>query len=266
MIDEKSAGLYDATLFYSGGRLFLGVVKDSEAYALFDEECKSFVDFQSIYFSNPIFTYPFKSIDILFDDGAEYDIVPSPFLTDERSIGLWLKGQQGGKTVRKELLPDQECGVVFSVKDEIREFVERSFSRQTLCHPVTGLCLAALQLSRKSDDDCLFSMISGLPDCPVLDLAHARRGRLLFANRFRLQSETDALYFLTAVWRSEGLDQKKSLLRIYGDALSSPFLEKLRPMGDAVRSFEINEYKELGQELKGAPLFPASLRLRMLCA
>ena len=264
-MDESSAGLYDATLCFSGGRLFLGAVRDGEALALADEECKSLGDFQSLYFSNPLFTLPYRSMDIIVDDGGGYDLVPSPFLTEEQSIGLWLKGLQAGETVLKELLPDQECGVVFSVKDEVREFVERSFSRQTFHHPVTGLCLSALQYSRRNDGDCLFALVSGSPEEPLLDVAHARKGKLTFANRFHLHGETDALYYLTAVWRSEGLDQEKSALSLYGDRLSASFRELLRPLSNALRSFAINEYGTRGTEPNGTSLFPASIRLKMLC-
>ena len=175
-IDESSAGHYDASLCYTGSHLFLGAVRDDDAIVLVDEECKSFVDFQSLYFSNPLLSFPYRSMDILADDGGVYDLVPSPFLTDERSIGLWLKGLQTGETVVKELLSDQEYGVVFSVKKEVTEFVERSFSRHTFRHPVTGLCLAALQLSRKDEGDCLFALLSGSGDNLLLDLVHARKG------------------------------------------------------------------------------------------
>ena len=265
-LNDREARSLDAVLYWSSSRAFLGALSGDGALILMDEECKSLEDFRGKYFALPAFALPYRSFSILADNGGVYDLVPSPFLTDEKSLGLWLPALGESEAVHIDDLPSQDCGVVYPVEREFREFASRSFSRQSYHHPVSGLCLAALQLSRKNDEDCLLAMVTGFPESPRLDLAHASRGKLLFAHRFPIYGESDVLYFVTAAWRSEGLDQDKSLLRLYGDRLSPEMTSKIEALRRSVHSFSLNDYEELGAERAGADGFPAPVRLRMLCA
>ena len=268
--DETAARASDALLLLAPGRLFLGAYDSSNAVPLLDESFPrgggEADEFRNRYFEHDLFSLPFRSLALLADRGEVYSLAPKELLADESLYDLWLPGLGAGERVLKEEPEDQEFGVLFPVHEELKAFAERSFGRFRFAHPVTGLLQAALLASRKSSRGCLYGCLSGSGTGEILDLVHASEGRVLFANRFRLHGEADALYYITAVWRSEGLDQASDELRLFADEPEERFLSTPASLKDAVRRYGVNEYGAIGKERPGAEAFPAALRLRMLCA
>lgn len=263
---ERTATEQDALLSFAPGRLFFGVRNEDGLKALVDEKVRSLHDFQSLYFDKPLIGYPYRTVSLFLDGGGVYDFVPGAFVPDEQALSLWLPGLPEGARIIRERFADQGFELVSAVSEDLAEFVSRSFSRYTFSHPVTGLVQAALQSSRLSGARVLFGAVSRIGGEDVLDLVLASGGRVCFTNRFFLHGETDALYFVTSVWRAEDLDREEDAFRLFGDQITPGMSAALAPIKKAVKSFEINSFSELGRELPGAENFPALLRLKMLCA
>lgn len=265
-IDERSASSLDAYLYVSPGKLSFGVKGETQAAVFLEEEVKSLRDFTGSYFAHPFMGFPYRSISLFFDSGGVYDLVPKPFCSDGQGVSLWLPGVSEDEVVMKEDFPDQDFSLTYSADKELREFAERSFSRHRYFHPASGLIQAALQSSRKSSHRSLFCSLSAHRGGNALDVVHVSNGKVLFANRFVLNGSADALYYITATWRSEGMDQEKDALCVYGDDLSQEMLQALSPLKKAISAFSLNNFSEFGRETPGVSDFPSLIRLKFLCA
>ena len=265
-INEAAARNCAAYLWITPGKLFFGIKDQNGAEVLLDAPFSDIRDLQTAYYGNDFFGYPFREISLFMDEGTGYEAVPKALFSEGESAGLWLPGLPDRAPSFWDEEPGLPFGILFSAGEEVTDFMARSFARPHYFHPATGMIQTGRILSSRKGAGILLAHITKTPRISYLDVSVSREGNLLFANRFELHGETDILYFITSVWRVQGLSQDKDLLRVFGDDLDDGTLSALEGFKKSVGSFLVNDYSEIGTEAEGLTAFPSALRLRLLCA
>lgn len=263
---NRKAREEDALLLLTTTRVALATQRAGEDATLsFDRKDTENRDFNDLFYAHSELGAPYHSFRILIDNGGVFDIVPSTFIGDSIDPDIWLPGRDQGTTLLREGVKDESFEVIFTIDTALKDFIERSFSREEYCHPVTNLIETGLLLSRKSEHSNLTAMLSRRTDGEVLDIVHCSAGKVLFANRFSIASPTDVLYYLTAVWRSEGLETSRDALYFFSDDITREQEQALGALRDSICLFRVNDFEVFGSRAKVYASLPLPLKMKLLC-
>ncbi len=214
------------------------------------------------FFERPELSQPYTDTTLYIDYGGKYCIVPQSFLGQGIPSAVWLGDKDEETHVLKSLLPDQQYGIIYSIPRMIHEFCERSFSLQTYRHPIAPLLSCVATHSRRNPQPTLVAVLHST----TIDLIHYRDDRLELANRYRIQNEVDALYYISAAWRHFGLIGASDHLALFGENLD--MLKSLRDLlTDSIAHLTLNDYAALGAKRPALPPeLPPLLQFRLICA
>lgn len=212
------------------------------------------------FFEYPELALPYADTTIYIDYGGSYCVVPESFLSQGIASTAWPGDISTDSQVMESLIADQQYGVIYSVPKAIHEFCERSFSLQTYRHPITALLSAAAAYSRQSNLRTLIALV----DTPTMDLVYFQDDRLMLANRYSIQDEIDALYFISAAWRHFELVGAQDRLALFGRDPALP--ERVRALlSESVSQVSLNDYAPFGARRAVLPDLPPLLQFRLLC-
>lgn len=212
------------------------------------------------FFEYPELALPYADTTIYIDYGGSYCVVPESFLRQGIPPTAWPDDISADSQVMESLIADQDYGVIYSAPKAIHEFCERSFSLQTYQHPITALLSAAAAYSRQSNPRTLIALV----DTPTMDLVYFQDDRLMLANRYSIQDEVDALYFISAAWRHFELIGAQDRLALFGRAPALP--ERVRALlSESVSQVSVNDYAPFGAKRAALPDLPPLLQFSLLC-
>lgn len=212
------------------------------------------------FFEHPELALPYADTTIYIDYGGSYCVVPESFLSQGIPPTAWLGDISAEAQVMESPAADRQYGVFYTVPRAVHEFCERSFSLQTYRHPITSLLSSAAAYSRQSNPRTLIALV----DTPTMDLVYYQDDRLMLANRYSIQDEVDALYFISAAWRHFELVGAQDHLALFGRDTALP--ERVRALlSESVSQVSVNDYAAFGAKRTVLPDLPPLLQFRLLC-
>lgn len=167
---------------------------------------------QQLFWSHPLLSLPFKSTTILVEDGAPFAIIPED-LFDSASPEDWLAltTDLEGRKVLTKAIEEEHLHIVYSVNKELFDFCQRSFSLPSFGHHISTQVIYTLRKSRREHPQLVTAYISK----EFIQVVVARSGELLLANLYRIVSEADCLYYITALYRQFQLDPHSDPLYLF---------------------------------------------------
>ena len=158
---------------------------------------------QQLFWNHPLLALPFKSSTLLVEDGSPFAIVPED-LFDSASPENWLSltTELEGRKVLTKAIEEEHLYIIYSVNRELFDFCQRSFSLPTFGHHISTQLVHTLRMSRREHPEVVTAYIGR----EHLQVVVARSGELLLANLYRIVSEADGLYYITALYRQFKLD------------------------------------------------------------
>lgn len=167
---------------------------------------------QQLFWSHPLLSLPFKSTTILVEDGAPFAIIPED-LFDSASPEDWLAltTDLEGRKVLTKAIEEEHLHIVYSVNKELFDFCQRSFSLPSFGHYISTQVIYTLRKSRREHPQLVTAYISK----EFIQVVVARSGELLLANLYRIVSESDCLYYITALYRQFQLDPHSDPLYLF---------------------------------------------------
>ena len=167
---------------------------------------------QQLFWSHPLLSLPFKSTTILVEDGAPFVIIPED-LFDSASPEDWLAltTDLEGRKVLTKAIEEEHLHIVYSVNKELFDFCQRSFSLPSFGHHISTQVIYTLRKSRREYPQLVTAYISK----EFIQVVVARSGELLLANLYRIVSEADCLYYVTALYRQFQLDPHSDPLYLF---------------------------------------------------
>lgn len=158
---------------------------------------------QQLFWNHPLLALPFKSSTLLVEDGSPFAIVPED-LFDSALPENWLSltTELEGRKVLTKAIEEEHLYIIYSVNRELFDFCQRSFSLPTFGHHISTQLVHTLRMSRREHPEVVTAYIGR----EHLQVVVARSGELLLANLYRIVSEADCLYYITALYRQFKLD------------------------------------------------------------
>lgn len=217
---------------------------------------------QHLFWEHPLFALPYKSTEISVEDNSSFVVVPQDLL-GSASDGEWLgvATDLRGRRVMSIALEEERSSIIYSVSQELFDFSQRSFSIPSYTHGIVSLVRLAVTLTRR--------------DVPRVVLVHhlgeyihvvvAREGQLLLANRYKVASDIDTLYYITALYRQFKLSPQDTPLMMYSLEGIGQLLNLLRESNSGVM---VNSYPYLSKEFQQSRVIDTmhqQLVLQLLC-
>ncbi len=215
--EETQAQSLDTSIrITADGLYFLGIhrgkIQESKAaYLRFTEAVPEAL--KNVFFAHPTLSLPFRSTRLYLDDGSGYTLVPDDLEPTGTGAEEWLSPviDTRGKHTLSVHLDDAPASISYAVEEELYEFCQRSFVFPRFDHPQRPLTSAVMRYTRRHYPKAMMAILND----KYMDVALARQGSLLLANRYPIADHADVLYFVTALWRRFALDPTADHLHLY---------------------------------------------------
>ncbi len=166
----------------------------------------------------------YDTVSVEIDDNP-YALVPSAVFNENECTTIMKFNHRGINlrhyTVRTDYLNGFDITNIYAINTELYKFIQANFPYATICHLSTSLTTEALIHSKK----CNAKEVWCLPSEKHLITVVADCGNLLLTNRFSLLNDTDATYYLGAVFNQYNLSQTETCLYVKGEC---QYVETLR--------------------------------------
>lgn len=198
-----------------------------------DGECKSFnftkhdagfSHCMAVCLCEPIIWEPYSTVNIEVDDWA-CSIIPSSVFR-EKDCPAIIKFNHPDLnlrqyTIRPDTIEGFDITNIYTIDNELYKFIQENFPYATVSHLSTALITDALKHSKKSDDSEVWCYWTNTH----IFLSVVSRGQLLLANRFSISGQTDATYYIGAIFNQYNLSQSQTSLFIKGEC---PCIKEVR--------------------------------------
>lgn len=217
------------------------------------------------FFLMPEAAFPYSRVQVLVDSSDSYVLVPQDFIRRGVESADWLV-RPVAEHSRPFSIPIGDLGytLLYTLPTEVYDFCVRSFVISHPDHPVRPMLGAGVRRSRGASGVYMTVLLS--EDEGYVDVVVASDGQTLHANRYKVRSEVDVLYYVTSIWRRHQMESPRDSLYLYGNethTITSALLPLITP---AITSLHINDYSLIGsdggvyKEIKVAhPTLPPSL-------
>ena len=215
---------------------------------------------QKLFWDHPLLSLPFRSSTILVEDGSPFAIVPED-LMDSASPENWLSltTELEGRKVLTKAIEEEHLYIIYSVNRELFDFCQRSFSLPTFEHHISTQITYTLRKSRREHPQVVTAYISK----GFIQVAVAKSGELLLANLYKMVSDADCLYYITALYRQFKLDPHAVPLYLF-TYNPEPSIKQL--LEESLGNIVLNDYSTDGSKEvnKSVTVHPLE-RLHILC-
>lgn len=167
----------------------------------------------------------YDTVNIDIDDNP-YALVPSAMFNENECTSIIKFNHPGISlrhyTIHTDNMDGFDITNIYTINTELYNFIQTNFPYATISHISTSLIAEALMHSKKNNTTqawCIPSekhMITVVADC----------GNLLLTNRFSLLNDTDAAYYIGAIFNQYNLSQTETYLYVKGENPS--IIEKLK--------------------------------------
>lgn len=217
---------------------------------------------QKLFWEHPLFALPYRSTLISVEDGSPFVVVPQDLIGSASNIEwLGVATDVRNRRVMSLALDEERSSIIYSVGQELFNFCQRSFSIPTYTHSIVPLVRLAVTLTRR--DEPRVVILHHLGD--FIQVVIAREGQLLLANRYKISSDTDTLYYITALFRQFKFNPQDTPLCVYGLEKMDALLHLLGEINSDIR---MNYYPYLSKEFeqnRGVNSIHQQLVLQLLC-
>ncbi len=217
---------------------------------------------QQLFWEYPIFALPYKSTEICIADNSPFVVVPQDLL-GSASIDEWLgiATDFRGRKVMSIDLDEERSSIIYTVSQELFDFSQRSFSIPSYTHSAVPFVQLAVTLTRR--DMPRVVVIHHLGE--YIHVVIASEGRLLLANRYKVASDIDTLYYITALFRQFKFNPHDTPLMVYSYESIEQLLNLL---GESNSDVRVNSYPYLSKEFqqnRNIETMHQQLVLQLLC-
>ncbi|MBR8759563.1 DUF3822 family protein [Porphyromonas levii] len=217
---------------------------------------------QQLFWEYPLFALPYKSTVISVEDSSSFVVVPQDLL-GSASKEEWLGVATGlsGRRVMSIDMEEERSTVIYSISQELFDFSQRSFSIPSYTHCIVPLIRLAVTFTRRDVPRVVILMHLG----ESINVVIATEGRLLLANRYKVASDIDTLYYVTALYRQFKFSPQDTPLLVYSLEGRGKLLSLL---GDIISDVRWNSYPYLSKEYQQNKVLTTihqQLVLQLLC-
>lgn len=167
---------------------------------------------QAIY-KNEILLQPFKRVYVLLPS-SHHMLVPGEVAThSDNSIFFTALYKESNEHIIECRMPHTGVLLLSGCDQRLASFIQRTFDRPTLLHPLTPLCEYFYRKSRLGNQNKLYiHLYQG-----TMDVVCMGRDGLILANSYTYRHPHDAAYHILNIWKQLNLDQRKDEVHIAGD-------------------------------------------------
>lgn len=217
---------------------------------------------QNLFWEHPVFALPYKSTEIIIEDGSPFVVVPND-LVDSASPEKWLgvASDLRGRKVLTQAMGEERSSIIYSISQELFDFTQRSFSAPSYSHGICALCQMAMRQTRREYARQVLVNISS----DYIQVVVAEEGQLLLANKYSVSGDSDIIYYLTAVFRQFKFNPHDTPLSIFSLNSCEALEQKIR---ENVVLVEVNNYPYMKAEYERNKIVEAMhphLVLHLLC-
>lgn len=204
----------------------------------FDLELPLTEGLKKAFFEHPILSLPFRNTHLYIDQGS-YALLPTA-VDGSGTPELWseLCGKSDDREVLTLPLLGEQMVLHYTVPMEVYRFCQRSFSLPSYGHVLQPLIATSIQLSRQSEPALVMMRKSG----EYADVIYAADGQLQLANRYRVMSDEDVMYYITALYRQFYLSSQSVPLYLYSEELPDKMGVLVEKLSEFIGRVEINKY------------------------
>lgn len=236
--------------------------KDSVYIAVAQQDNQAEGGMQELFWEYPLFALPYKSTLISVDDGSSFVAVPHDLLnssTNEEWLGI--ATDLRGRRVLSDDLEEERLSIIHSIGKELFDFCQRSFSIPSYSHSITPLVSLSVRLTRRDVERIVILHHLG----EFIQVVIASEGQLLLANGYRVESDIDTLYYITALFRQFKFNPQSTPFLVYSRENINSLLDLLRA---TIGDIRVNWYPFLSKEFqqnKSVESLNPQLVLQLLC-
>lgn len=197
---------------------------------------------QQLFWEHPLFSLPYKSTEISIEDNSSFVVVPQDLLESaSNSEWLGIATDLNGRRVMSITLEEERSSIIFSVSQELFDFSQRSFSIPYYTHGIASFLRLAVTMTRR--DESRVVLLHHLGE--YIHVIIACEGQLLLANRYKVASDSDTLYYITALYRQFKFNPKDTPLLLFCLETLGQLLDLLRA---SISNIKVNSYPYLSKE------------------
>ena len=164
--------------------------------------------------ADPIFNYPYKKIIIAYG-GQSYSLMPSELFDAEKAkeIISFNQSLQAGETVRYEQLLKTNIINIYSVPENLLQFLMPKFPNASIIHQSTLLIGDTIRQSQEQQAKQLhIDVHGGFFYATIVD-----NGKLILSNSFVYENATEFAYFVLNLFSKFDLNQDETHLFFSGN-------------------------------------------------
>ena len=200
----------------SGGFCFCVLDNVSRQFIFFKNKIFDSLDMaqiEQLVNADPIFNYSYKKIIITYG-GQSYSLMPCElFDADKATEILSFSQSQAGETVRHEQLLKTNIINIFSIPENLLQFLTQRFPDASILHQSTALISDAIRQSQEQQAKQLhIDVHAGFFYATIVD-----NGKLILSNSFTYENTAEFAYFVLNLFSKFDLNQDETHLFFSGN-------------------------------------------------
>ena len=167
---------------------------------------------QAVY-KHDILLQPFKRVMVLLPSPHHLTIPGEVATRSDNSIFYTSLYKKSNEHIVECRMPHTGAVMLSGCDARLAAFIQRTFDRPTLLHPLTPLCEYFYRKSRLGNQCKMYThLYQG-----TMDVVCLGRDGLILANSYPYRHPNDAAYHILNIWKQLGLDQRKDEVHMAGD-------------------------------------------------
>jgi len=213
----------------------------------FDSGISYISSLKELFFSNEMFTWNYRAVNILIMS-PQYTMIPSSIFEEKKAEKILSFNFSVPEThALTNIFKEEQATILFGIEKEVYEFCTRSFIDPAFLHYMTPKVRLWSNISTGK------RMYASNHD-KFTDIICYDDNKLIFSNTFHTVQVEDILYYILHVWRQIEFDQEKDQLFFDGENERHRIAELLRTYIRCVTLSDIpSEAYLLGTSIKQAP-------------
>ncbi len=178
----------------------------------YNKKISPVANLKEIFFDNEFLAFPYRKTQVI-SQSRDFTFVPSILFkeTDKDTFFSFNFHQPKGKLLNQQL-QQPEINIIFSMEEEVYEFLSRSLSQTIFIHHTSPLISFFYHRSRLGNTNKLIVNIQK----DSVDILCFSLGELILANNYSCQNTNDMVFYILFIWKHLKMNQLKDMAIVLG--------------------------------------------------
>lgn len=218
-----------------------------------DKQTSTIKQIESAIYDNRFFLYQYERTDFIIESN-HFVFVPDEF--SEGSVEKCEKYYRylypnDSDIIAVDRLPEVGASIAYAIPSETDSFLRRTFDNPPMMHALTPMIKFFRQKDIYGAEHKMYAFLGS----DTVEIVSLKGKKLIYANIFKFNSETDALYYILNAWKTIGLSDNDELQLLGNKELKKSLLNQLRNYIKSVtQTIFPAQLLKLGKNAMSAPL------------